>query len=236
MSTFLKELGAQALGRAPSVLPVVEPLFAGTAQASQEIETFATSTPLQARARSTVSIPEPSLERRPLTSSTVRESLLEQASPDAEPSEADSIDTDARFRGRESHPFEEPSSPHRIERALVDVIAPRPDRQSALNLTQESAMAPATVTRESAWRPALEQLKLRASWHQAGEPQLARLSQQAAVSHEEKSAPVVRVTIGRIEVRANVAAPPIPPPQRPAPVSRSLSLEEYLSKKPGGRR
>lgn len=240
MSTFLKELGAQALGRAPSVLPVVEPLYAGTAQATQEIETFSTSAPLQARARSTVSISEPSAERRPHISITARESSPEIASPDAEPSAADPIGTNASLRGPESHPLAEPSSPHRIERTVVDVGSRRGE-QSSLSLAQEPAMAQTTVLKEAAWRPALEQLQLRAGSHRANSHrqeslQLAPLSQPAAVARGDGSAPVVRVTIGRIEVRANVAAPPVAKPQRPAPVSRSLSLEEYLSKKPGAQR
>jgi hypothetical protein len=45
---------------------------------------------------------------------------------------------------------------------------------------------------------------------------------------------VVHITIGRIEVRA-VHPPPEPLPQRPAPASPKISLDEYLKQRNGGR-
>jgi len=49
------------------------------------------------------------------------------------------------------------------------------------------------------------------------------------------SSPTVRVTIGRIEVRA-VMAPAPPSPQRSLPAAPRLSLEDYLKQRDGGRR
>ena len=47
--------------------------------------------------------------------------------------------------------------------------------------------------------------------------------------------PVVKVTIGRVEVRANFTSPPAP--QQPqAPLKRKLSLEDYLKSRNGGGR
>ncbi len=48
--------------------------------------------------------------------------------------------------------------------------------------------------------------------------------------------PVIRVTIGRIEVRAVTPPPIAPPAPRPAPRPPSLSLDDYLKERRGGRR
>jgi len=48
------------------------------------------------------------------------------------------------------------------------------------------------------------------------------------------SSPTVRVTIGRIEVRAVMAPAPLPP-KRSLPATPRLSLEDYLKRRNGGR-
>ncbi|MBX9581698.1 MAG: hypothetical protein K2X87_15455, partial [Gemmataceae bacterium] len=55
------------------------------------------------------------------------------------------------------------------------------------------------------------------------------------VEPQPEGPPVVRVTIGRVEVRANFPSPPAgrPPAGRPAP---RLSLEDYLKGRAGGGR
>jgi hypothetical protein len=47
--------------------------------------------------------------------------------------------------------------------------------------------------------------------------------------------PVVRITIGRVEVRA-VLPPPVPRPRREPPAPKTLSLDEYLDRRHGGKR
>ena len=47
---------------------------------------------------------------------------------------------------------------------------------------------------------------------------------------------VIRVTIGRIEVRAVTLPPVAPPAPRPAPRAPSLSLDDYLKERRGGKR
>ncbi len=51
----------------------------------------------------------------------------------------------------------------------------------------------------------------------------------------ETAAPIVRVTIGRVEVRAQFpSAPSVPVARRPRPPA--LSLEDYLKQRSGGKR
>jgi hypothetical protein len=58
------------------------------------------------------------------------------------------------------------------------------------------------------------------------------------VAAPESSAPAIRVTIGRIEVRAITPPPPRPPAQRstPARPGPELSLDDYLKQHNGGQR
>ena len=61
------------------------------------------------------------------------------------------------------------------------------------------------------------------------------VSQQRATSPSpEPQRPIIKVTIGRIDVRAIMPPPTAKPP--PAPARPSLSLHDYLSRRPGGPR
>ncbi len=66
---------------------------------------------------------------------------------------------------------------------------------------------------------------------------LERGPQEPRVAAPESSAPAIRVTIGRIEVRA-ITPPPMPPAQRttPARPGPELSLDDYLKQHNGGHR
>jgi hypothetical protein len=57
-------------------------------------------------------------------------------------------------------------------------------------------------------------------------PELSRLSHKIADPSEAR--PSIRVTIGRVDVRAIMSAPPTPPPPRTP--SRKVSLEDYLQR------
>lgn len=65
-------------------------------------------------------------------------------------------------------------------------------------------------------------------------PALSALPSPAGEQAGESAAPVIRVTIGRIDVRA--AEPPAPPPEPPAPPAPRLSLDDYLRMPDGGTR
>jgi len=67
---------------------------------------------------------------------------------------------------------------------------------------------------------------------------LERGPQEPRVAAPESSAPDIRVTIGRIEVRAITLPPPMPPAQRTAPPrpGPALSLDDYLKQHNGRQR
>ncbi len=67
---------------------------------------------------------------------------------------------------------------------------------------------------------------------------LERGPQEPRVGAPESSEPAIRVTIGRIEVRAITPPPPMPPAQRttPARPGPELSLDDYLKQHNGGKR
>jgi hypothetical protein len=67
---------------------------------------------------------------------------------------------------------------------------------------------------------------------------LERGPQEPRVAPAESSAPAIRVTIGRIEVRAITSPPPMPPAQRTMPTrpGPELSLDDYLKQHNGRQR
>ena len=67
---------------------------------------------------------------------------------------------------------------------------------------------------------------------------LERGPQEPRVAAPESSGPAIRVTVGRIEVRAITPPPPMPPAQRttPARPGPKLSLDDYLKQRSGGQR
>jgi len=69
---------------------------------------------------------------------------------------------------------------------------------------------------------------------QAATIPLERVAERPAVAPPTRSEPaVIQVTIGRLEVRANVTAPAV---RKPPPKSPAIGLNEYLSRRDGGQR
>lgn len=73
---------------------------------------------------------------------------------------------------------------------------------------------------------------------QLNAPHVERGSQEPRAVGPEPSEPAIRVSIGRIEVRAITPPPPTPPAQRTTPVrpGPALSLDDYLKQRNGGQR
>jgi hypothetical protein len=70
----------------------------------------------------------------------------------------------------------------------------------------------------------------------------AEFEQQAPIERRERraefehQAPIVRVTIGRIEVRAEIATPAAAPPAAQPVRAPTLTLDEYLKQRQEGKR
>ncbi|MFP2933439.1 hypothetical protein ACLESO_51485 [Pyxidicoccus sp. 3LG] len=125
-----------------------------------------------------------------------------------------------------------------------------PRRDARLTPRDESSVQPATpaprATRSSSTprRPRAEHESPEQAREQGSpaRPQATALgamrsahvsAPQSDLTQATREAPTVRITIGRIEVRATVAAPA--PQQRPAPRSApAMSLEAYLKRRGGG--
>ena len=109
-----------------------------------------------------------------------------------------------------------------LDRGQGETLPPRPSpgAQASLDASEDASppVAPRIV------RPQLDGY-------------LERGPQEPRVAAPESSAPAIRVTIGRIEVRA-ITPPPMPPAQRimPARPGPELSLDDYLKQHNGGRR
>jgi hypothetical protein len=66
--------------------------------------------------------------------------------------------------------------------------------------------------------------------------QLPIVNRQSPISRGAEARPVVRVTIGRVEVRAVTPPAPVPPRAAPPRARKTLSLDEYLGQRNRGER
>ena len=130
-------------------------------------------------------------------------------------------------RGREPHPAIPGRSRQRGEAAVApDGIAP---------VLSVGLAAPTALPPERTQRPPTEPLLGRADGTSLVEPRVTE-PMADALRHEltDHQPPTVRVTIGRIEIRAAMPSAPQAPAQ-PARRQSALSLEEYLHRRNGGK-
>ena len=129
-------------------------------------------------------------------------------------------------------------------RTLLDLVQgetvpplPSPGAQATLDTSEDTPASKATLDRPEPpdapppVAPRMVRPQLDGSY-------LERGPQEPRVAAPESTAPAIRVTIGRIEVRAITPPPPIPPAQRttPARPGPALSLDDYLKQHNGGLR
>jgi hypothetical protein len=210
MADFLSRLVARSRGTAPVVRPVVAPLFAGGPQMGVDGLDSAAATDIAAGDRRVRF--EPWRHGEPLTRSA------------SEDFDARGRNASAERRTLEHEPTA-PSSEREDPPARVDApvrtlapLAQAPAQPAADRVVHGSDDAPALRDSRARAMPAVT-LPRR---------DRARRIAVASAAERDESAPVVQVSIGRIEVRA-VTAPASPPAKRaPSPPDTRLSLEEYL--------
>jgi hypothetical protein len=117
---------------------------------------------------------------------------------------------------------------------LSDSAAPAPEATIALHQSQPIAVATSAPTQPqpSTLRPTTSAIQPRATYQTAGRTVADDL--QLDAGHSGSAAPSIRVTIGRIDVRAVIA--PAPPARRtpPAAPKPAQGLEDYLRAGKGG--
>ncbi len=111
---------------------------------------------------------------------------------------------------------------------------PSPGAQASLDASEDTLGSKATLDRpEPPDTPLVTPRMVRPQL----DGYLERGPQEPRVAAPESSEPAIRVTIGRIEVRA-ITPPPMPPAQQTTPVrpGPELSLDDYLKQHNGGQR
>ena len=132
----------------------------------------------------------------------------------------------------------------KLDETVNEAVRAGDDAPRSSNRVNEPAMVPSRSTEVISTDPERHldhsSSSLRDEWNApdnaARRPVTARAISETAVISDRGShdgPPVIRVTIGRIDVRA--VAPPSPPVQTAAPTQPKLSLEEYLRQHNGRR-
>jgi hypothetical protein len=132
--------------------------------------------------------------------------------------------------------------PAAIEAASSTLPQPEPPLPQRLRIPHESAIAatPNQPLQSTPSRPQTitAQVFVRGAAEFSSQDPVHHVSEQRASSLQsgsEPSTPIVRVTIGRVEVRAQFPAASAQQPPRRSRAS-SLSLEDYLKQRSGGKR
>lgn len=239
---FFDRLAARTLGATSVAQPVLPSLFSSVAQ-NGGVE-FAPATPSSGEVPARALLSEHTEETGPNLTFPKRENLFDAGrGPSVEHLEPITRDLMLPEIG-ESLPHETTVVPPQAEtrlppRAELD-LTPR-----ELLVAAHAANVPAAAPqRTSHSQPGVQPVITRATARgvtdsfprdSAHAPVAERTEKNSGQSVPEPAAPVVRVTIGRVEVRAQFPAAPSAPATRRSR-ALTLSLEDYLKQRSGGRR
>jgi hypothetical protein len=244
MSDFLTRLAERSVGRPPAVTPVLPSLYEpapdeGFVDAIEEVETLG---PVSRRdgdpsLKSVPSWSEPAPALSAPEFAAARLNAPERRDEGPQPAEApvpQSMESPAA-----AGPVPTPARPEAPTMAPLSRAAERP--------VPVAAAAPDSLSREGA--PAPDPIRpSRANAPERAEPAAPTPHGPLAVTPRRpdptpsveiptpSSPPVVRVTIGRVEVRAVLPVAPAPPAPEPASADTRLSLDEYLKTRSEGQR
>ena len=230
MSDFLTRLAQRSMGAAPLIAPRLPSLFA---PAEESINNVADTTVATGAVHSTTlastPVQSPATKRADSASSEPRASdypTQRAIAPEAANAPA--------ARSDSAPPHSESTLITRVETApantqaiqpLVTHVAPQPAASLESPTAPRKQDTPAAAPEP--WLPLLPQRKAESA---AAFPAMAENAVNADAA--TPPAPTVHITIGRVEVRANIATPPAAP--RPRPASQpALSLGDYLKRGAG---
>jgi hypothetical protein len=237
MTSFLNRLAARAVGLAPTAQPLVPAIFtpgfgAETRHPFPEIAIERVATPAtvtESAARATLPR-EWAVHRSPelgSDSAQERPKILPLSEPQSEPASPALLQRDTglsaiqpveRFVTDASLPAAEPVS-------LVDTARRRPLNNHAASPDSENALDSLLPK-----RAALRALEIRPA-----RPAVTAASPHNQVGRIGHESPMVRITIGRIDVRAQfTSSAPVPAARQQRPAT--LSLDEYLKQRSEGKR
>lgn len=207
-SNYFDRLAARTLGTAPVSQPIVPPLFSPGRQG----------------------------EMRPQAPQFGSEAFTSQIGGDPHPRSEHQLAS--TLSGRTVPGTRVPIEPEKF-------TLPQPEGPSFL-ASSRAVQAPVTYVQEqredhTSSRAAVvpAEIVVRPDSNHSIQVPMLQVSQQASDTHRAPSpgsaAPVIRVTIGRVDVRAQFPAAPAAPSSRP-PRTLALSLEEYSKQRAGGKR
>lgn len=228
MTDFLTRLAQRSIGAAPLIAPRLPSLFAsddGAAPVNAANTDITQHTP-RAAAPATAPMPAAGARRTDPVVTELHTSIdapQRSPAPEASPAPATAPQTARTPPHIEPIPLVKPSQPDMQAAQPPAAIAPRTEVSPTPHVTQ---LVQQTATAQQPWQPLLPQ---RAAQPAAAFPALA---DAAANNNATASAPTVNITIGRVEVRANVAAPQPAPRPRPTSVP-ALSLSDFLKRGAG---
>ncbi len=227
MNDYLYNLAARTLGAAPLIKPRLASVFEPSSQADLTV------------AEETTSSAQAQLEAEAVKSTTAANQLRSESSASAikaPPAPREAV----QFRPRAGLP------PPMNDKALNVAEAAQLTRQAAAQLPEpplfrraaelsadvEAGESSATKNAQAAAIQIRPSITLPAASGPTGEVMKAEPGTDQTA---KEAAPVIRISIGRVEVRAVMptAPAPRPAPARPRP---GLSLDDYLKEREGGKR
>ena len=200
MADFLSRMAERSLGKAPLARPVIAPLFATGPELGPE--------------------PDAADGGPPDTAGAVPSTASDTAPPTLPPTPRGRLGPEPVGpvpATRTAHIVEAPSPTEPESRTPGSVERARPEERRPRTVDPGPISTRAAVRPVTFARPVLRDR----------EPAHPRLPAASPAHETEPSAPIVRVFIGRVDVRA-VVPPPVPARPAPAPAEDRLSLGEYL--------
>lgn len=242
MGDFLDRLAARTLGLAPVSQPIVPTFFSsawkpGGTESEAALRTGVADVPAGKFSQVEQDV-TPRLTGFPRNQSSdvfreVKAAKREPSAYDLTPPNVDASQARGDVPPVVAAPFHAKMEPLQAHPSLEQTLKVEREPSPPTNQTTVAARALAEV--RPAIVPVVRRVEEPAHRDSANHGSAESHGDSKSQSHEESAAPVVRVTIGRVEVRAQFPATPSPPATGRSRVA-SLSLDAYSKQRAGGKR